>query len=69
METSVHLWPITIKPRVMMLKTIKYKRHKNNRYIGNFMNMSVIVCKRGGEVSLQLCRYSCSCVVCLVWRY
>ncbi len=51
---------------VAALKTIKYKRHKNNRYIGSFMYpsavlycCSVVVCKRGGEVSLQLCCVSC----------
>ncbi len=28
---------------VAHLKTIRYKRHKNNRYIGNFMYTSVVV--------------------------
>jgi hypothetical protein len=28
---------------VAHLKTIKYKRHKNNSYIGNFMYTSVVV--------------------------
>jgi hypothetical protein len=34
---------------VAHLKTIKYKRHKNNSYIGNFMYTSVVVllCVRG----------------------
>ncbi len=35
--------------------TREYKRHKNNWYIGSFMYPSaVVVCERGGEVSLQL---------------
>jgi hypothetical protein len=29
---------------VAPLKTIKYKRHKNNWYIGSFMYPSVVVC-------------------------
>ncbi len=52
---------------VAALKTIKYKRHKNNRYIGSFMYPSAVVyfwcvllCVRGGgEVSLQQCCVSC----------
>ncbi len=55
---------------VAALKTIKYKRHKNNKYIGSFMYPSAVVwgccvvllcvvCKRGGEVPLQLCCVSC----------
>jgi hypothetical protein len=54
---------------VAALKTIKYKCHKNNRYIGSFMYPSAVVvcccvllcvvCKRGGEVSLHLCCVSC----------
>ncbi len=30
-------------PEMAHLKTINYKRHKNNRYIGNFMYTSVVV--------------------------
>ncbi len=29
---------------VALLKTIKYKRHKNNWYIGSFMYLSAVVC-------------------------
>ncbi len=55
---------------VAALKTIKYKLHKNNRYIGSFMYPSAVVycccvllCVRGVGMS------PCSCVVCLVRRY
>ncbi len=55
------------------LETIKFKRHKNSRYIGSLMYpsavvwcYSVVVCccvllcvSGGGEVSLQLCCVSC----------
>ncbi len=54
--------PNALRNDVAPLKTIKYKRHKNNWYIGSFMYPSaVVVCKMGGEVSLKLCcvrRYS-----------
>jgi hypothetical protein len=54
---------------VAPLKTIKYKRHKNNWYIGSFMYPSALVvcccvflCVRG------VVRSPCSCVVEEVFR-
>ncbi len=37
---------------VARLKTIKYKRHINNRYIGNFMYTSVVAL-----LCVVVCRY------------
>ncbi len=54
---------------VAHLKTIKYKHHKNNRFIGNFMYTSVVVwcCSVVVCCCVLLCvrgvgRSSCSCV-------
>ena len=40
---------------VALLKTIKYKHHKNNWYIGSFMYPSAVVC---------CCVLLCTVVVC-----
>ncbi len=49
---------------VARLKTIKYKRHINNKYIGNFMYMSVVPL-----LCVVVCRYvGILAAVCVGWR-
>ncbi len=44
---------------VALLKTIKYKRHKNNWYMGSFMHLSAVVC----------CCVLLLCVVVCCWVF
>jgi hypothetical protein len=41
MSEASAIW--TLSNDVAALKTIKYKRHKNNRYVGSFMYPSAVV--------------------------
>jgi hypothetical protein len=48
---------------VALLKTIKYKRHKNNWYIGSFMYPSAVVCCCVLLLCVVVCCWVFLCVV------
>jgi hypothetical protein len=54
---------------VALLKTIKYKRHKNNWYIGSFMYPSAVVCCCVLLCAVVYCCYVLLCVVVCCWVF
>jgi hypothetical protein len=55
-ENQDFLGPEMARAKLVPFGPKNVECHKNNWYIGSFMfSSAIVVCKRGGEVSLRLC--------------